>query len=148
MSGFKFRLNTVLYVKGTKKKQAVLDYEEISKLLEIQENTLCDLEKKSDHISELMMSEAAKGIKAANLKTHASFLRRIGTDIKNQSRTVAETKSEKDNMQTVLVKLHNEIEILDDLRHRQYLSFLYDQNRQEEKKTDEFLSYTLSVRSE
>jgi len=142
MTKFKFRLKTVLDVKELRKKQAVVDYVELLRYLEIQEKMLSDLINKSTEISAIMTDEASAGISAFDIKTHSAFLRRIYKDIKNQSKVVDEIQKEKQNMQTALFKLHNEVEVLDNLKQRQQLAFLTELFKQEEKKTDEFVTYS------
>lgn len=143
MSKFKFRLKTVLDVKVIKKRQAVVDYSEVSKYLELQEQILFDMNDKAAEISQMMMRKASNGITGADLKTHAAFLRRIDKDIRKQSKTVDEIKAEKQDLQALLFKLHNEVEVLDSLKQRQHLVHLCDLSKQEEKRIDEFSTYTM-----
>jgi len=144
MPKFKFRLKTVLDVKELKKKQSVVDYVELSSHLEIQEQMLSGMKNKSTEVADLLTHEASKGITAAEIKTHSAFLRRIDKDIKNQSKVVNDIHKEKQNLQAALFKLHNEVRVLESLRQRRQIDFLYDLAKQEEKRVDEFVTYTLS----
>ena len=144
MPKFKFRLKTVLEVKELKKKQSVVDYVELSRYLEIQDQMLSGMKNKSAEIADLLTHEASKGITAAEIKTHSAFLRRIDKDIKNQSRVVNDIHKEKQNLQASLFKLHNEVRVLESLRQRRQLDFHNDLAKQEEKRVDEFVTYTLS----
>jgi flagellar export protein FliJ len=143
VSKFKFPLKTVLDVKEIRKRQTVVDYSEVSRYLELQEQILCDMNDKATEISQMMMQETSKGITAADIKTHAAFLRRIDKDIRKQSKTVDEIKTEKRDLQALLLKLHNEVEVLDSLKQRQHLVHLYDLIKQEEKRIDEFSTYKM-----
>jgi len=144
MAKFKFRLKTVLNVKELKKRQAVVDYAELSRRLEIQQEVLNDIKTKSQEIASLMMNQTSKGIKASDIKIHAAFLRRMDKEIKNQSRVVDEINYEKKNMQAALFKLHNEVGVLESLKQRKQADFLYELGKQEEKKVDEYINYSIS----
>ncbi len=148
MPKFKFRLKTVLYVKELKKKQAVVDYVELSRYLENQEQVLFDICKRSEEAADIMMEKASKGITAVDIKTHAAFLRRIDKDMKNQSRVVNDINKEKQILQASLFKLHNEVGVLENLRLRRHFDFLYDLAKQEEKRVDEFVTYSLNSMTE
>jgi len=145
MAKFRFRLKTLLDVKELKEKQAIVDYAEITKYFESQSQNLIDMKNKSDETTGILMNRASDGIMVHDIKTHSTYLKKIDKQIRIQSQVVEEIRAERKNLRAVLIKLRNEVETLGDLRERQYMGFKREFAKNEEKKTDEFVTYNFGI---
>jgi len=145
MLKFKFGLETVLDVKELREKQAIVDYAEISKYFESQDQMLNEMKSISEEAAKTLSGRASEGIRVFDIKTHFTYLKKIEKQIKVQAEVVEEAKVEKNNMRIALVKLRNEVETLGDLKQRQYMNFRREIYKQEDKLTDEFVTYKSGI---
>jgi len=145
MLKFKFGLETVLDVKELREKQAIVDYAEISKYFESQDQMLNEMKSISEEAAKTLSGEVSEGIRVFDIKSHFTYLNKIEKQIKVQAVVVEEAKVEKNKLRNALVKLRNEVETLGDLKQRQYVNFRREIYKQEDKITDEFVTYKYGI---
>lgn len=141
MAGFKFRLQTILNLKEQFEKNAKNELGIATMILEQEKSKLKAIR---DEINNNMneFRNACKGIiQSEKIKELKSFLKFLD---QSKDRQVENVKKEQENVDKIRVKLvgiMKERKVLENLREKEFHKYLKEEERKEQQRVDELVSY-------
>ena len=141
MAGFIFRLQTLLNVKIQLEDNIKNELGVAIKRLEEEKKYLKEMEEQKE-LTELEFNQKASiGTKAGELFLFSSFIEKITTNIKNQKNIIKNSEDNVDNVRERLVKAIQERKVIEKLREKEYVKYMKEQLKKEQKLNDELVSY-------
>lgn len=145
MEKFTFRLEKVLDYKERVEDLNKAEYSKANKKLN---EELVVLE---DYISERKRLTNERNINVDSisindLKSYNIYLNSMNSRIVNQQRVVEKTQKITENARKVLIQSTKEKKMLQKLKNRDYNDYQYLNKKEEEKITDQFVSYRSSIK--
>lgn len=145
MAGFKFRLEKILehreILENIKKGefgkiQAKLQFEvdELARLFEVRKTLAKDKELES--VNSTTMSE---------LQKYNKYMENLKITIELQEEKIEAIKLEVEKVREALIQSTKDKKIIEKLKQRDYEEYLYEEKKEEEKITDQFVSYSSST---
>lgn len=141
MKKFKFTLQTLMDVKLAKKKQLLSELSIQLEYLEQQQNVLDGLNRKKEESVQNMYEFASDGATINLLRAYSDFNAMIEKDISVQYEKIEHTEGQIKAIREKLIDLFKEIDMLKDLKDRQYVEFCQQMDKREAAIIDELLTY-------
>lgn len=146
MASFNFKLEKVLNYKETVENQTKLKFAQVNQRLIREEAILNEFYDKKKSVIERKNSSNI-GIKAGELALYNSYIDVLNKRIERQSSIVARTMEELDKAKNDMVCAVTEKKIFEKLKENQYEEFIYEQEKEELKLNDNFISYKSATRN-
>lgn len=146
MASFKFKLEKVLNYKETVENQTKLRFAQVKQKLTREETILNEYYEQKRSVIDRKNS-SSKGIKVGELALYNSYIGVLNKRIERQSSIVARTMEELDRAKNDMVSAVTEKKIFEKLKENQYEEFIYEQEKEELKINDNFVSYKSATRN-
>jgi len=143
MAKFKFSLDALLRVKQLKKKQTEGEYAKAQRELDMQQAVLSKLVDEYRGLTSDMEQLTAKGTTARHMKLYASYSGLLQRRIKFQEQVVAEASNNLDSIKVRLIGLVREVNVLSEMKERQYYQYLLETEKRYQKVVDEYAGYKI-----
>jgi flagellar export protein FliJ len=141
MGKFKFPLQALLKVSEIKKKQAELDYVQAKKRLDKELEIFSLIDTESKNLINKLTQLAMEGTRINKIRLHSVYLKKIYNQLNHQKMAVLEAQSNLDDKKTVLISLFKEIDVLNELKEKQFSIYSLEMEKKQQKTIDEFASY-------
>lgn len=141
MSGFNFRLQTLLDLKLRLEDNLKNELGKAIKNLEEQKELLCRQENKLDEQISHAREEASKGITVAKLREYNMYMSFLKQQIQMSEENVKNARKTADKYRERLARALQERRALEKLKERKYEEFLKEQLKHEQVLNDEITSY-------
>lgn len=141
MGKFKFPLQTLLKVNEIKKKQAELDYVQAKKRLDKEFETLLLIDTENKNSVNKFTQLAMEGTKISKIKLYSIYLKKIHNQLNHQKTAVLEAQNNLDDKKNILVSLFKEIDVLNELKEKQFYIYSMEMEKKQQKNIDELTSY-------
>lgn len=145
MSFFKFRLQKILEHRENEENIEKGNYAKAQIELEKELNELDRLNKLRDFTVKEKQEQSKQIVVVNNLKLYNMYLNNINKKIEIQEQKVKQAKKKAEEAREVLISAMKERKIMENLKMRDYSEYLYEQKKEEEKVTDQFVSYSSST---
>lgn len=147
MSKFQFNLQPLFNIKVQMEEMAKNKLSKALKELANQEMLLSKyLNDKASCIDELS-SKFKDGLPSFILKSYSLYIAQLNDKITRQKEIIKLAKKNVDTVREELLKATQEREMIEKLKEKKYAAYLHEINKQEQKLTDELISYKESQRS-
>lgn len=141
MKRFSFRLQSILNYRGQLEKDLEDRLALKNKELLEQRANVHTLERYNDWICDELESNLQVGCDANTARIYGDYIKRLGMDIKDQQRCLAELQYEADNIRAQLIKAAQDEKILSTLRDKYWETYVHEFYHEEEKVIDNVLSH-------
>lgn len=145
LKGFKFSLETPLKVKKINKMQLEIRLAEARGKMEAQRRILSRLEDEESRLNSELALLKTKGIRAGDLKEKNQYLKDLGHRISHGQGEYLRLLDTYRERQRAMIKLLNEIDMLEKLREKKVEEYLKGIEKQEEKAVEEIINYKSSI---
>lgn len=143
MAKFRFSLDVLLKVKQLKKREAEGEFAKARKELDMQAGVLSRLVDEYRILTSDMEELTVKGTTARHMRLYSSYADLLQNRIKLQQRAVAEANNKLETIKARLAGLVREVNVLDEMRERQYYQYLLETEKRYQKVVDEYASYKI-----
>ncbi len=143
MAKFKFSLDALLRVNQLKKKQAEGEYAKALRELDMQLAVLSELVDEHRSLTSDMGQLAAEGTTARNMKLYASYSALLQRRIKSQEQVVVRARNNLDSIKIRLIGLVREVNVLSEMKERQYYQYRLEMEKRYQKVVDEYAGYKI-----
>lgn len=143
MAKFKFPLETLLRVNQLKKKQAEGEYAKARKELDMQLAVLSELVDKHRILVSNMGQLAAEGTTARHMKLYSYYSDLLHRRIESQEQVVARARNDLESIKIKLIGLIREVNVLSEMKERQYYQYRLAIEKRYQKVVDEYASYKI-----
>lgn len=142
MAGFKFRLQKILEHRETLENIKKGEFGKIQTELNRQRQVLEEIKIKR---TEILNEKASKTHTTVyELQMYNSFIIDLDRQMVRQIEKIEQVKKEVDKAREELIDATKDKKIIEKLKLRDYQEFLYEEKKEEEKITDQFVSYSSS----
>lgn len=142
MAGFKFRLQKILEHRETLENIKKGEFGKIQTELNRQRQVLEEIKIKR---TEILNEKASKTHTTVyELQIYNSFIIDLDRQMVRQIEKIEQVKKEVDKAREELIDATKDKKIIEKLKLRDYQEFLYEEKKEEEKITDQFVSYSSS----
>lgn len=115
----------------------------IDKDIEAVVSAIFALAEKFEHERESYNKACKEGIKAEKLRTYQWYFPYLRDQQQQLEQERQRLEEEKRKLQNMLIKIHNELKVLDQMREEQYADYLKEVAADEAKELDSLLSFTI-----
>lgn len=141
MKRFSFRLQSVLNYRGQVEKDLEDRLALKNKELLEQRAKVDTLKQYNDWICDELENNLQVGCDANTARIYSDYIKKLGIDIKDQQRCLAEIQYEADNIRAQLIKAAQDEKILSTLRGKYWKTYVHEFYHEEEKAIDNVLSH-------
>lgn len=143
MAKFKFSLDILLKVNKLKKRQVEAEYAKAQKELDKQLSILSGLLDEYQELTANMGHLAAKGTTVNDIRLYSSYFHMLQRRIKYQEQVVAQATKYSDDIKARLTGLIREVNVLSEMKERQYYAYRVEMERRHQKVADEYAGYKI-----
>lgn len=143
MAKFKFSLDVLLKVNTLKKKQAEAEYAKAQKELDRQLAVLSELLDEYRGVTSDMGHLTAKGTTVNYIKLYSFYSDSLQRRIKSQEQVVAQAMNNLDAIKARLIGLVREVNVLSEMKERQYYQYRMEMEKRHQKVVDEYAGYKI-----
>lgn len=141
MAKFRFKLQAVLNIKAQTEDSLKNELGKAVHKLEQEKDVLKGIEEGRDKYIERFNVQSGKGILIEKLKEYTVYISHLRNRMEWQKENINLAQKNVDNYREQLVKVVQERKILEKLKEKKYQEFLKEQLMEEQKLTDEIVSY-------
>lgn len=143
MAKFKFSLEVLLKVKELKKRQAETEYAEAQRELDRQLAMLSKLTDEYHGVVSEMDRIAANGTAAYHIKMYFDYSLVLRRQVKSQQQVVDKVTNDVDAAKSRLIGLIREVNVLNEVKERQYYQYRLEEEKRYQNAIDEYASYKI-----
>jgi len=148
MKKFVFSLESLLKLKKTRKKKLEKDMEIAKQKLEREQKLLSVMKSEKDYLQSKIEQLSKKGIKAFDLREYSFYFKLLCESIADQTNKCRQIEKECEQIRAALVDIHNQINLLEELKQERYMEYIYEMQKSEEKALEEIVNFKFITRSE
>lgn len=146
MAKFIFKLQPLLNIKTQKEDALKNELAKAIRYLENEKNVLKSHKEEQKKYMAEVSSESANGVTVERLKTYNMYISLLKQKILNQTKRVKSAQKIVDKYREELIQISKERKMLETLKDKQYGEYLKEQEKQQQKETDEVISYKESTK--
>lgn len=146
IKGFKFTLESPLSVKNIRKSQLEVELAKAKRKMDFYKKNLDLLIWENNELRTKMAYSLSEGVKAKDLKETEKYLDTLDKRIQSNRLLYHKAKESFFNFQNDLIKIMNEIDMLEKLKHKQVQEYIKAIEKKEEKEIEEVVNYQFVVR--
>ncbi len=141
MSVFRYRLQPILSIKERMEEHEKNKLGKEMRKLDQEEKKLQHIYGKQHNCFGNIVAESNQGIQAHRLQQYQCYLTDINRQLDYQTENVGKASKDVEKQREQLIEVAKEKKMLEVLREKKRHAFIYEQNKQEEKRVDELISY-------
>ena len=141
MARFNFRLQGYLNLKSKMEDQRKQEYGQAVAALERERGKLSALEAQRAQTISAFREEISQGINPRLTDSYNNFLTWLKESISKQASRVKQAEAEAERRRAALAEAMKERKMLETLKDKHYMEFVYEQNLAEQKSADETVSF-------
>lgn len=145
MGKFVFRLQALLNVKIQMESSLKNELGKAIQELEYHKRLLRDIEQEKEEYCEGISKKSQQGISIAELREYNSYLFFLGDRIKLKKEDIKAAQNNVDIHRVKLIKVMQERKMLEKLKEKKYELFLMEQNKEDQKRIDELVSFNYNA---
>lgn len=145
LKSFKFSLETPLKVKKIRKMELESQLADAKNKMDAQRFVLEQLVSNESRLNSKLVALTASGIKADELRVKSQYLKFLGEKINYNRIEYLKLEETYRKYQKALIKLLNEIDILEKLKDKKLKEYLKGMEKQEERIIEEIINYKSSI---
>ncbi|MBM7581380.1 flagellar export protein FliJ [Caldicoprobacter guelmensis] len=143
MAKFKFSLEVLLKVKELKKRQAETEYAEVQRKLDRQLAMLSKLTDEYHGVVSEMDRIAANGTTVYHMKRYSDYSLALRRQVELQQQVVDKVTNDVDAAKSRLIGLIREVNVLNEVKERQYYQYRLEEEKRYQNAIDEYASYKI-----
>ena len=141
MSVFRYRLQPILNIKERMEEYEKNKLGQEMRKLDQEEKRLNAIHEKQHHCFNSIVAESSEGVQAHKLQQYQHYLASINHQLGCQIKSVQKASQDVETQRKQLIEAAKEKKMLEILKQKKKDTFIYEQNKQEEKRVDELVSY-------
>jgi flagellar protein FliJ len=144
LSQFKFRLQRVLEVREKEEDEKKNRFAEITKKLQEEHKRLDSLHSDMEEVKTRKNKLASQNIKVDQLLSYSYYMENLKQNIEKQHNIVEKSEKEMENARVELLEAAKDKQVLEKIKDKNFEDYKYGLKREEDKMTDQFVSYSSS----
>lgn len=145
MGKFVFRLQALLNVKLQIENSLKNELGKAIQELEYHKRLLRDIEQEKEEYCEGISKKSQQGICISELREYNTYLVFLGDRIKLKKEDIKAAQNNVDIYREKLIKVVQERKMLEKLKEKKYELFLMEQNKEDQKRIDELVSFNYNA---
>ncbi len=141
MAKFIYKMQSLLNIKAQMEDNMKNELGKAVRKLEFEKGILKSIEDDRGKYINRFNSESGRGIQVEKLKKYTEYISHLNDKIGRQKENINFAKKSVDNYRELLIKVVRERKILEKLKEKRYQDFVKQQLKEEQRLTDEVVSY-------
>jgi flagellar protein FliJ len=144
MKKFVFPLDSLNKVKNSKKDALQAEYSAANAILEAALQRRERLRTTLETETQGFEAKLKTGIKVGEIQAYGSFFEELQNTVRDASKEIERARKEADQKHEELIEAFKEVKILEKLREKQYLDYVDEEEKAENKVLEDILSFNIA----